>query len=165
MLDPYLRFQEAREFFDVLRLAAHREYLEAVMVVDVDMLRGYHQFLAVMLNIHELVHQIAFMMIVVHGDGPGDFVVAEPLLFNEVRPYQVPYGFRPVFIIPGFNVFVEIIDKLLFEGDAEPVEIAHFFNLLLVLFPDTDLLTCYVDQIGMLSCFSHNIKDCGFESV
>jgi hypothetical protein len=89
------------------------------------MLARNDERLEIVLDVHELVHQFTLVVVIAHGDRSRHLVVAEPLLFNQIFADKIAYGLGPVFVVPALDMFVELVNKAFFEGDAETVESAH----------------------------------------
>lgn len=127
MLHAFLRLEQARQFFNLAGLALYRDNLQAVVVIDVDVLARDDERLEIVLDVHELVDKLALVMIVAHGDGARHLVAAQPLLFDKVFADEVADGLGAVLVVEALNMTVELVDKTLFERDAESVEVAHWW--------------------------------------
>lgn len=84
---PSDRQQPVGKFSYQRCLSANRQYFQATMMIEMDMHRGDDQFLMVVLNIGQDGLQIAFVMIIDQGDGPGDFLFStDGLTLDKMSP-------------------------------------------------------------------------------
>lgn len=125
VLHAFDGFQQVGEGLDVLRLAFDRDDLQAIMVVDVDVLGGDDLVEVVVLDVHEPVHEIALVVVVDHGDGPGDFMTGLPVGFHQRLADEIADRLRPVGVMLGLDMFVEPVGQFFLEGNAEPNDLGH----------------------------------------
>ena len=106
MFDPFYRPQAVGELPGILRPSLYRDYLQAIIMVQVYMLRRDNYSAKIMLDIHKLIYQLPFMMVIDQGNCPGNFMITLPLLLNELLADQVAEGLRTVgiFFIPDEGV-------------------------------------------------------------
>jgi hypothetical protein len=130
MLDAFLRLEHAGQLFNIAGLSLYRYDFKTVVVIDVDMLARDDKRLKIVLDVHETVYQLPFVVIVAHSDGAHDLIVAQPLLFNKVFPDKVADGLGAIFVVLVLDMPVEFINKAFFKGNAKAVEVAHNSSVL-----------------------------------
>ena len=65
------RFEPVREFGDARGISLYDHKFKAVVVIQVDMLRGYDQLMVVMLGMRQLMCQVSLVVIIDHDDDAG----------------------------------------------------------------------------------------------
>ena len=96
------------------------DYLQTIIVVQMDVLGGDYQAAEVVLNIHEPVDQLSFVVVVNNGDRPGDLPAGLPLLLDQFLAYQIPKGLRAVAVALLFDKQVELPQQVHIQRDAKP---------------------------------------------
>ena len=86
-------------FPDRAGLATHKDHLQTIVVVKVDVDSGNDHVVVIMLNIRQYGLKVLFVMIIDQRNGSGDFLAAELLpMFDKMVANHVGNGQRAVVI-------------------------------------------------------------------
>ena len=108
---------------DGLRKSAHRRHrpaehhgFQAMIMVDMNVLRGKRQFMVLVLGIQQTPRQIEFVVIVdVRQGGHAVPALLLQMFVGQPDPNQVTHGLRAVGVAVGLDEFVELRREALFE--------------------------------------------------
>lgn len=114
-----------RKFFGesshIFCMATQDDGFQAIVMIEVDVHRGHHQIVCVMLQIGEALAEPAFM-VVVHvgqaGDAMRGFLAFQSTVF-QLPPDHVPYSFGTIGVTTVVNQAIESLGKRLVERDGE----------------------------------------------
>ncbi len=95
-------------------------YFKAIVVVQVHVLGGNYDIAVIMLDIQQLIDQVAAMMVVNNSNGAGNSAALGEHVRHELLTDKVGNGFGPVGIAFRANKGVELPEKFFLQGDAEP---------------------------------------------
>ncbi len=126
MFDAFDGLEHLRELPHFPGLASDSDDLEAIGVIEMDVLRRYYDFLMIVLQVHYLVQEPPVMMVIDKGDRAGDLRIHVPFLFYQFLSYEVPEGLGTIGIVLFLSVPVKFLQKLIIEGDAESDKFWHF---------------------------------------
>ena len=110
------------KFLDLAGLAFYCHYLQAVVVVKVDMLGGDDDVLMVVLQVGKLARKAPLVMVVDEGDGAGHLLVLFPLVFDQFLADKIPKGLGPGRIAFFLDEAIELIKQTVFERYTESYE-------------------------------------------
>jgi len=110
------------KFLDLAGLALHGNDLQAVVVVEVDMLGRDDGILVVVLQVGKLARKAPLVMVVDEGDGAGHLLVLLPLVLDQLLADEVPQGLGPGCIAFFLYKTVELIKQAVFQRYAESHE-------------------------------------------
>jgi len=113
------------EGFYLLGVTADGYDLEAMVMVEVDMLGGDDYLLVVMLDVRYLAQELAVVVIVKECDGAGHLLIIGPFTGNQFPPYKVPDGFRPVVVEALLDVLIEAPKEVFFQRNAKSNQFRH----------------------------------------
>ena len=110
--------------------------LEAVVGVQVDVEGGDDRFVVGVLEVGQLVGQIARVVVVDECDRPDSLLRAElPLIPDEGFADEITEGLGPVGVPFAYDEPIELPEELFVERDAEPGDLPHARSLPPVYFP------------------------------
>ena len=95
------------KFADLFGGPFGQDDLHAVIMVQMDMLGRDDDLMMMVLDLHQIVHQLALMMIIDEGDGACNDLILHPLFFDQGFPHEVSQCLRTVLIIPLRDEFIE----------------------------------------------------------
>ncbi len=90
-----------------------------------DVLRRDDDILAVVLEIHDPVQEVALVVIVNKDDGAGHLPALFPFLLDHLLPDEVPEGLGAVRVFFPADQPVEALKQAFLEGDAEAYDLGH----------------------------------------
>jgi hypothetical protein len=96
-----------------------------MIVIKMHVHAGEYMPLKVMLDVRELLREIAYMVIVHEGDRADRLTIIAPLLADEHISDHVAEGFRSIRVPPTFDVPIELQQQLLIQGHAESHQLCH----------------------------------------
>jgi hypothetical protein len=98
-----------------------------MVVVEMDVHPRHDVSLKIVLDVRELPGEIAHMMIVDERDRRHRFPVciAAPFLAHQLIADEIAERFGPRRVFPLSDDFVELIEEVLIEGDAEADKFLH----------------------------------------
>jgi hypothetical protein len=105
---------------DSLDFAGKNDHFQAMMMVQMGMERRDDHSASIMLDIGQLVEQIAFMMVVDERDVSSDMFVLLPLMVLQGGSHQVFYSLGTGGIATFTDEPVKMFEKIPFQGDPEP---------------------------------------------
>ena len=103
------------KFLDLAGLAFHGHDLQAVVVVEVDMLGRDDGILVVVLQVGKLARKAPLVVVVDEGDGAGHLLVLLPLVLDQLLADEVPQGLGPCRIAFLFDEAVELLEQTVFQ--------------------------------------------------
>ena len=99
--------------------------LQAVVVVQVDVLGRDDGLLVVVLQVHDPAEKVPLVMIVDEGDGAGHLPALFPLLLDHFLADEVPEGLGAVCVLLPPDQAVEALKQGFFQGYAETDDLRH----------------------------------------
>jgi hypothetical protein len=112
-------FKSVCQLPDTLQPASNRHDLQAVIVVQVDMLCRDNDLLVVVLKIRQSIHQLPPVVVVDVGDRPGRFPIFILLDHDELHPDEIPQDLGAVRVFLPPDHAVEALKQAFLEGYAE----------------------------------------------
>jgi len=118
---PFYRLQAVCQPLRLDGRAFYRDYLQAVVVVQMDMLRRNYHPAKIMLDIHKPVHQFPLMVVIKQGDRPGNLPAAFPLLLDQLLADKVAESLRTVSVFLFLDQAVKLCQQIAFYGNPETI--------------------------------------------
>src|SRR5215471_19021861 len=105
---------------------ADYNYLQAVMLVQMNVQASVHSDMSLMLHVCQNITQVVHPMIINESDDTDDFGVCLPdLLLNQVIPDQIADRFRTILITLAADASVKRLVKVFLERHAKSGEVTH----------------------------------------
>lgn len=139
MFYALLRFQHVREPLHLFGFSPDGDDLQAVVMVEMDVLSRDDHGAEAVLDVHEAAGELTSVMVIGHGDSASDIIPFGPLLFYQFLSYQVPNGLGSVTVVVLLDMLVELVYQPFIQGNAESVELAHFCYIWMI-FSDESVL-------------------------
>jgi len=99
--------------------------LQAVVVIEVDMLGGDNCLLKVVLHIHHTNQNVTLVMIVNEGDRTDHIAATLPFLLDEFLADQVPQGLRAVGVLFSPDQEIKSVQEGFLQGNTETNQFRH----------------------------------------
>src|SRR3569832_1067104 len=77
-------------------LALHHQYLQAIMVVQMNVQHRLDFTFEGVLQMSKVTHQLAGVMVIHHRDGADGLLIGAPFFFDDALANQIAYGLGPV---------------------------------------------------------------------
>ena len=119
MLDALDGNEPVGELCKAEGLAHHRRYVQTEIAVNEILRRRQYQLLMLLLNIGYAGSYIPAFLVVHYYYGARHSVVAHPFLLGHILFDQEAYSLRTIAEPIPFDIFVELVEKLLFERYSE----------------------------------------------
>ena len=116
--------------------ASHHQHLQAMIVIEVHMHAGEDMTLEVVLNVRQLAGEISYVVVIHERDGPHPFTVraAGPFLTHELITNEIAKRFRAGRIASTPYDFIERVEQMVIQRDAETNELFHDGNYTIIRF-------------------------------
>src|SRR3569833_2700385 len=106
-------------------LALHHQYLQAIMVVQMNVQHRLDFTFEGVLQMSKVTHQLAGVMVIHHRDGADGLLIGTPFFFDDALANQIAYGLGPVGVALLLNLRVETLQQNAFYRHTETYQIAH----------------------------------------
>jgi hypothetical protein len=112
-------------FLESLKLPcvpAQENRFDAVVMVEVEMLRAHDPGRGFMLEVQDLVDKVALVVVVDEPDHAQDFLLPFQFLMRGLMPDHGPQSVRPAGIMPLTDLVIDELEHIRLNGDAEPAQ-------------------------------------------
>jgi len=99
MSDTFDGFQGIRQPLNITGVASYSDNFQTVITIQMNMLSRNDDFLKVMLNIVDPLQERPLMVVINDGDGPGDFLIPFPFLFDQLLTDEIAKCLRTIGIL------------------------------------------------------------------
>src|SRR3569833_498880 len=111
-------------------LALHHQYLQAIMVVQMNVQHRLDFTFEGVLQMSKVTHQLAGVMVIHHRDGADGLLIGTPFFFDDALANQIAYGLGPDGVALLLNLRVETLQQFAFYRHTETYQIAHTVSLM-----------------------------------
>ena len=112
-------------FLESLKLPcvpAQENRFDAVVMVEVEMLRAHDPGRGFMLEVQDLVDKVALVVVVDEPDHTQNFSSPSQLLVRRLMPDHRPQGVRTAGVVPLTDLVIDELEHIRLNGDAEPAQ-------------------------------------------
>jgi hypothetical protein len=120
VLDSFGCNQFSRDLMDSCSGASHDDYLQAVMLIEVDVQARIDRYVGLVLHVSEQITETMRPVIIDQADHPDN--VSFPfyhLFLNQVVADQISYGLGPVGVVQFGDAAVKRPQQVFLQRDAE----------------------------------------------
>jgi hypothetical protein len=131
VFDAFDRPKRLGQLLDFLGPSLHGDDLQAMIVVEMDVLGREHEMLIIMLKVGQTAEKILAMMVVNQGHRAGDLVPLGPFQFDQLASDQIAESVGPAGPVVFTDIGVELGQQAFLQRDPESDQIAHRLPMLL----------------------------------